>query len=137
MPGIEHFRASAAGDEEMPGLFVGWQAVRSVLAAGGLPGGDGLVGPEVDGQGAVLVLEIGIEPPTLAGHGEALGVAFEGELDLLRERRRVENAHGLVSWRRHPDFPGRRDVEDAVGHGVERMADAAGEALCVESANAG
>src|SRR5260370_29319290 len=99
MPGVEPFRASAAGNEEIPCLFVGSQTVRSVLATGRLPGGHGLVRSEVDGQGAILVFEIRIEPPALPVRGEALGVAFEGELGLLRERRRVENAHGLVARR--------------------------------------
>ena len=117
-----------------PGL-VEPQAVRTVLAARRLPRRDGLLRCEVDREREVLVLEVRVEAAALVVGREALGLAVEGEPRLLRRalpsRIRIE----LVTRRRHPDLLGLRDVGEAVGHRIERVARALRERLLIERAD--
>src|SRR5437879_13188292 len=95
---VEHFRSRAAGHEQVAGLLIDTQTMRSVLAALRFPGRDRLARFEVDGERAVLVLKIRIEASARRIDREALGVALEGQLRFLLERAGIEDVNRLVAW---------------------------------------
>src|SRR5207247_9349125 len=113
------------------------EAVGSVFAARRVPGSDRLMVAEVDGQGTVLVLEVGVEPAARAVDGEALGLAVEGEARLLGERARVEDADRAVARRGDPDLLRGGNVGQAVGHGVQPPAGAADKGARIDRADGG
>src|SRR5262249_14598505 len=93
---VEDLDSSAAGYEELTRCGINSQSMGAILTARRFPRFERLPVYEIDGEGEVLILHVGVEASMLLINRKAFGVAVEGQLFLLLERAGIENANGLV-----------------------------------------
>src|SRR5262245_27387730 len=116
----------------MPRGDIQAQAVWVPTATGGIPGRDSFVRLEIDGNGAIFVFQVRIEPTAFGVHRVTFGVARIRKLRLLRQRGPVQDPNALFAWSGDPHLSGRCDIGNTVWPGVEALTRHAREGPSVE-----
>ena len=137
MTRVQDLRPRAAGNEQVAGILILLQTMRTILPTRRLPLRHGLVCFQINRGREVLVLVIHVQPVALCIDCIAFGPAFKCQFFFLVQSLAVQNTNRVVAWRGNPDFFCGRYIDDAVGRRIDVATGLAREGLFINGADTG
>src|SRR6185437_7130247 len=137
MTRIQDLRLRAAGHEQVSGLLINRETVRTVLPTRGLPLRESLMCLKINRGREVFILVVHVEAAALCVDRIAFRPAFECQFFFLDQGLAVKNTDGVVAWRGDPNFFCGRYIDHAVGRGIDVATALARERLFINSAYTG
>src|ERR1700676_1103885 len=109
----------AAGNDQVAGVLINRQTMRTFLSTRRLPLRDSFVCFQINGGREVLVLVIHVEAAALCVDCITLGPAFKCQFFFLTQSLAVQNTDSVVFRCSNPDFFCWRYIDDAVGGRID------------------